>query len=74
MLTDEERVARILDRNDGRVWQSDIVDVTGWSKPKTSWLLSEMEDNESIYRVRVGRRKLVRFHYSICAVTATNRQ
>jgi len=57
--TDQERVVRILDTNDGRMKQARIVDETGWSKSKVSMLLSEMEDDEEISKLRVGRENII---------------
>ncbi|MFC6904385.1 helix-turn-helix transcriptional regulator [Halalkalicoccus tibetensis] len=58
-LTDEERVLRLLDSNGGRMRQTAIVETTGWSKSKTSMLLSEMESEGSISKLRVGRENLI---------------
>lgn len=59
VLTNRERVIRILDLNGGRVWQADIVDRTGWSKAKVSRVLSKMEADGAITRFRNGREKVV---------------
>jgi len=58
-LTDRERVVSILDDNDGRMKQARIVDETGWSKSKVSMLLSEMEDDDEISKLRVGRENII---------------
>jgi uncharacterized membrane protein len=58
-LTDREEVVRILDDNEGRMKQARIVDETGWSKSKVSMLLSEMEDDEEISKLRVGRENII---------------
>lgn len=58
-LTDEERVLRLLDANGGRMRQTAIVETTGWSKSKTSMLLSEMESEGAISKLRVGRENLI---------------
>lgn len=59
VLTNRERVIRVLDLNGGRVWQADIADRTGWSKAKVSRVLSEMEAAGVITRFRNGRQKVV---------------
>ncbi|WP_435333413.1 helix-turn-helix transcriptional regulator [Haloarchaeobius sp. TZWWS8] len=59
LLTDEDRVVRLLERNGGRLRQSHIVDETDWSKSKVSMLLSEMEDEGTISKLRVGRENIV---------------
>jgi len=58
-LTDREEVVHILDDNDGRMKQARIVDETGWSKSKVSMLLSEMEEDEEISKLRVGRENII---------------
>lgn len=57
--SDEERVVSLLRENGGRMKQSRIVDETDWSKSKVSVLLSEMEDDETLSRLRVGRENVV---------------
>ncbi len=59
LLADDERVERLLDRNDGRMRQADIVDETGWSDAKVSQLLSTMVDDDQISKLRIGRENLI---------------
>lgn len=59
VLTDEERVLGLLESHGGRMRQTAIVEETGWSKSKVSVLLSEMESNGSISKLRVGRENLI---------------
>lgn len=59
ILTNRERVRRLLAANGGRVKQRRIVEVTGWSKSKVSECLSEMEADGAITRVRAGRQNVV---------------
>jgi len=58
-IRDEERVRRLLSAHDGRLKQSQIVEATEWSKSKVSRLLSTMEDDDRITRIRLGRENLV---------------
>jgi len=58
-VRDEERVRQLLSSHEGRLKQSQIVDATEWSKSKVSRLLSSMEDDEEITRIRLGRENLV---------------
>jgi len=58
-IRDEERIRRLLSSHEGRLKQSQIVDGTEWSKSKVSRLLSSMEDDEEITRIRLGRENLV---------------
>jgi len=59
LLTDEDRVTKLLEENGGRMKQVDIVDETGWSKSKVSMLLSDMEDDDQISKLRVGRENII---------------
>ena len=59
LLSDEERVERLLERNDGRMKQASIVDETGWSNAKVSQLLSSMDDAGRIEKLRIGRENLI---------------
>jgi uncharacterized membrane protein len=59
LLTDEDRVIQLLEDNGGRMKQANIVDETGWSKSKVSMLLSDMEDDGEISKLRVGRENIV---------------
>lgn len=60
-LFPEERVLVLLDERDGRVWQGDVVDETGFSKAKVSKLLTEMEDDGEISRYWKDGKKVVTF-------------
>lgn len=59
LLSDEDRVERLLQENGGRMKQVSIVEETEWSKSKVSMLLSEMEDDGSISKLRVGRENII---------------
>jgi hypothetical protein len=59
LLEDDERVMRLLDENGGRMKQVNIVEETGWSKSKVSMLLSDMEEDEAISKLRVGRENII---------------
>ena len=61
LLSDEERVERLLDRNGGRMRQADIVSETGWSDAKVSQLLSTMSDEGRVEKLRLGRENLISF-------------
>jgi len=58
-IRDEQRVTQLLSTHDGRLKQSQIVEATDWSKSKVSRLLSSMEDDGEITRIRLGRENLV---------------
>lgn len=59
VLTDEERVHRLLESNGGRMHQTRIVEETEWSKSKVSMLLSRMETEGSITKLRIGRQNII---------------
>ncbi|ARS91788.1 hypothetical protein B1756_10025 [Natrarchaeobaculum aegyptiacum] len=59
LLSDEERVHRLLRQNGGRMKQANIVKETGWSNAKVSQLLSKMDDDGEIEKLRIGRENLI---------------
>lgn len=59
LLTDEDRVLQLLEENGRRMKQAKIVDETGWSKSKVSMLLSDMEEDNQISKLRVGRENII---------------
>ena len=59
LLSDEDRVMGLLDERGGRMKQVEIVEETGWSKSKVSMLLSDMEEEEQISKLRVGRENII---------------
>jgi uncharacterized membrane protein len=61
LLSDEERVERLLEENGGRMKQANIVKETDWSNAKVSQLLSSMEEQGRIDKLRIGRENLISF-------------
>jgi len=61
LLSDEERVERLLEQNGGRMKQARIVKETGWSNAKVSQLLSSMDEDGRIDKLRIGRENLISF-------------
>lgn len=59
LLSDEERVERLIERNGGRMRQAAIVEETGWSDAKVSQLLSAMAEAERVEKLRLGRENLI---------------
>jgi uncharacterized membrane protein len=59
LLSDEDRVLGLLEDNGGRMKQVKIVEETDWSKSKVSMLLSDMEDDGEISKLRVGRENII---------------
>ena len=61
LLSDEERVEHLLEQNGGRMKQARIVKETGWSNAKVSQLLSAMDEDGRIDKLRIGRENLISF-------------
>jgi hypothetical protein len=59
LLSDDERVERLLEQNDGRMKQAAIVEETGWSDAKVSQLLSSMAAEGQVEKLRLGRENLI---------------
>jgi hypothetical protein len=59
LMTDEDRVVALIRENGGRMKQVNIVEETDWSKSKVSMLLSDMEDEGTISKLRVGRENII---------------
>jgi len=59
LLSDEERIERLIERNGGRMKQATIVRETGWSDAKVSQLLSAMADEDRVEKLRLGRENLI---------------
>lgn len=52
-------LVELVEANGGRVKQSELVRLTGWSKATVSRYLSGLEDDGTVDRVPVGRCKVV---------------
>ncbi len=59
LLTDEERVVSLLERNDGRMKQSAIAERFDWSASKTSRVLSTMADEGAVQKLRLGNENVI---------------
>lgn len=59
LLSDPERVERMLATNGGRMKQAAIIEETGWSSAKVSQLLSTMADEGRIEKLRIGQENLI---------------
>lgn len=59
ILTDRDRVRRLVANNGGRMRQTEIVDSVEWSKAKVSRLLADLEADEEITKLRLGRENLI---------------
>lgn len=59
IVTDEDRVERLLSERGGRMRQADIVDALGWSESKTSRVLSAMAEADRVEKLRLGRENVI---------------
>lgn len=58
-LSNEERLLRVLDRNDGRVKQQTVAEVCDWSASKTSRVVGSLEEEGVVDVFRIGRENVV---------------
>lgn len=58
-LTDSELVMYLLGRNDGKMSQKQITDLSPWSSSKVSCVLADMRADEKIIKVEYGPSHLV---------------
>lgn len=59
LISPEERLVGLLEANDGRMKQSEIVGAVEWSESTVSRKLGALESDGAITRYRIGRGKLV---------------
>jgi hypothetical protein len=59
LLTDTDRIERLLADGGGHLRQQAIVRETDWSKSKVSRLLSQMEEEGRVTKISVGRENVI---------------
>ncbi|WP_299262367.1 helix-turn-helix transcriptional regulator [Halorientalis sp.] len=59
LLTDEERVLRLLEAEGGRMKQQDLIAAVEWSRTKASDVVNEMHEAERIEVYRLGRENVL---------------
>jgi hypothetical protein len=59
LLTDEERVLRLLEQADGRMKQQDLIGAVDWSRTKASDVVNEMHEAGQIEVYRLGRENVL---------------
>ena len=59
LVPPRERLLGLLERNDGRMRQSDIVEAVEWSESTVSRKLGALESSGEVTRYRIGRGKIV---------------
>ena len=60
LLSNEERVLRLLEANGGRMRQQEVVAETGWTEAKTSQVVGEMREDGTIETFRLGRENVLK--------------
>ena len=58
-LSDEDVVLRLLVKRGGRVERDTIIDETGWSEQRLASVVDQMEDDNQVSAITVGRRNVV---------------
>jgi MYXO-CTERM domain-containing protein len=59
LLSNEECVRQLLEANDGRVKQQDVVEDLGWTEAKTSRVVNEMHEAGELKVFRLGRENVL---------------
>jgi len=59
LSSDERRIAKVIEGENGAIFQSDIIDKAGFSKVKVSRLLDRLEAKQLIERKRRGMTNVV---------------
>jgi uncharacterized membrane protein len=59
LLSNEERVLRLLERRGGRVKQKTVVDELGWTEAKTSQVVGSLREQGKIESFRLGRENVL---------------
>ena len=59
LLSNEERVLRLLEANDGRLKQQEVAKRLGWTAAKTSQVIGDMRDDDAVETFRLGRENVV---------------
>ena len=60
LLSNEERVLRLLRENGGRMKQQDVVQTLGWTDARTSQIVSGLREEEKLESFRLGRENVLR--------------
>ncbi|ELZ12608.1 hypothetical protein C479_04407 [Halovivax asiaticus JCM 14624] len=58
-LADEDRVLRLLVKRGGRVDRETVIEQTGWTSERLESVVSEMEDDDQISAITVGRQRII---------------
>ncbi|MCU4750767.1 hypothetical protein OB919_02030 [Halobacteria archaeon AArc-curdl1] len=58
-ISDEDQILRLLVKRGGRVDETTILEETGWSEDHLSSVISEMEDDNQVSAITVGRKHVI---------------
>ncbi|MDZ7729965.1 MAG: hypothetical protein U5K37_01580 [Natrialbaceae archaeon] len=58
-LRDEDKLLRLLVQNGGRVEEEVVVERTGWTEDRLAAVVEEMEDDEQVSAISVGRKRVI---------------
>lgn len=59
LLSNEERVLRLLDRHGGRIKQKEVAEQLDWTAAKTSQIVGDLRDGNEIEVFRLGRENVL---------------
>ena len=59
LATDEDQVVSLLESESGRIRQAEIADRLDWSPSKTSRVLSDLAEEGTIEKLRIGRENVI---------------
>ncbi len=59
LLSNEERVVRLLDERGGRLKQQAVAEELGWTEAKTSYVVSGLREDGRIRSFRIGRENVL---------------
>ena len=59
LLSNEERVVTLLERNGGRIRQRTVAEELGWSETKTSYVVRDLRQDGRIRSFRLGRENVL---------------
>ncbi|ELY65233.1 helix-turn-helix transcriptional regulator [Natrinema versiforme] len=59
LLSNEERVLRLLEERGGRIKQQAVVSELGWTEAKTSQVVGELRESDEIEVFRIGRENVL---------------
>jgi hypothetical protein len=61
LLSPEERVLRLLERNGGRMKQKRVTEELDWSAARTSQVVGNLRDEGDVESFRLGRENVLKF-------------